>query len=376
MSAALPGGAQAVDGPAARDVNAREEGPGARSPCRTGLAHGPDRRWYAGAEDDLSDWLRIMGGGVLLYLGGEWLVGGAAALAVGLRIPQLLVGLTVVAYGTSAPELVVEVSAAAAGHGAVALGDAIGSSVANIGLILGLAALIRPARVADALHRRELPLLLASAVAVPLLLLDGVVGPVEAGALLATAIGYTAYVVLGARAAATVARATAGTRVAERTADAAGAPAPGGTLRSLATAAAGLGLLVLGGTLLVDGAVSIARALGMSERLVGVTIVAVGTSLPELVASAVAAAHGHSDIAVGNVIGSNVFNVFFCLAVAALVGPVGAPLGAVGVDVLALLVFTGCAVWLLRRARTVSRVEGLALICLYVGYLGLTVRGG
>jgi len=324
----------------------------------------------------MSDWLRVLAGGALLYFGAEWLVRGASSLALALRIPQLIVGLTIVAYGTSAPEAIVESTAAANGLGAVAFGDALGSNTANIGLILGVAALIRPARVSGTLARRELPMLLAGAAVVPLLMLDGVVSRFEAVVLLLVAVTYTALMVRAARAASALADATVETMVTGAAADAAGAPAPRGALGSLATAGVGLAVLLVGGNLLVGGAVSVARVLGMSERLVGVTIVAIGTSLPELVTSAVAARRGHSDIAVGNVVGSNIFNIFLCVGVAALFGPVGAPLRAAWFEVGALVLMTSVAAWLIRSERTLSRREGAAMLALYVVFVVVTVFRG
>jgi cation:H+ antiporter len=324
----------------------------------------------------VTDWALLAGGSLLLYWGAEWFVGGASALALALRVPQLLVGLTVVAYGTSAPEIIVGVQAARAGHGGVALGNVIGSNIANIGLILGVAALIRPARVDGALRRRELPMLVASAAIVPLLLLDGVVGRAESGALLVIALGYTAWMVRESRGAAALASASADATVLGDAADAAGAPARASSLRAALTAVSGLIVLLVGGTLFVDGAVSVARTLGMSERLVGLTIVAVGTSLPELVTSVIAARRGHSDIAVGNVVGSNIFNTFLCLGAAGLVGQVGAPLATLAVDLVALVVMTGLACAFIRSARTISRLEGgIALAC-YAVFVMVTVGRG
>ena len=138
------------------------------------------------------DWLQLLLGGVLLYFGAEWFVAGASALALALRVPQIIVALTVVAYGTSAPEVVVGVQAALMGHGAVTLGNVIGSNIANIGLILGLAALVRPARVDGGLQRRELPVLLISALCVPFTLADGVVSRGEGAMLLLLGCGLLA----------------------------------------------------------------------------------------------------------------------------------------------------------------------------------------
>lgn len=324
----------------------------------------------------LSAWIQLCGGGIILYFGAEWFVGGASALALALRIPQILVGLTVVAYGTSAPEIIVGVQAARVGHGEVALGNVIGSNIANIGLILGVAALIRPARVDGALRRRELPVLVASAALIPLVLLDGSVSRWEAGGLVLVAIIYTAWMVHAARTAKAEATARIDAVATEEAADAAGAPKPVGTSRAAATAAIGLVVLLVGGDLFVDGAVSVARSLGMSDRLVGLTIVAVGTSLPELVTSVIAARRGHSDLAIGNVVGSNIFNVFLCLGAAGLAGSVGAPLSTLGIDLAALLVMTGLAAAFIRSERTISRLEGGVAVALFAAFTAITVARG
>lgn len=320
----------------------------------------------------MNDWVMLLGGGVLLYFGAEWFVGGASALALALRIPQLIVGLTVVAYGTSAPEVIVGIEATRDGHGPVALGNVVGSNIANIGLILGTGALFKPARVDGALRRRELPVLLASTAVIPLLLLDGVVTRLEAGSLLAFALSYTAWMVKSARAS-MVAAARAEVRETAIDADIAGAPAQGGRWRAAATVVVGLLVLLVGGNLFVRGAVSVAHALGLSERIIGLTIVAVGTSLPELVTSLVAAKRGHSDIAVGNVVGSNIFNALLCLGSAGLFGAVGAPLASVGFDFAALSVMTLLAAILIRTQRTITRVEGGVALALYVAFVVITL---
>jgi cation:H+ antiporter len=324
----------------------------------------------------MTEWIQLLGGGLLLYFGAEWFVGGASALALVLRVPQLLIGLTVVAYGTSAPEVIVGVEAARANHGAVALGNVVGSNIANIGLILGIAALIRPAKVDGALRRRELPVLLASTALVPLLLLDGVLSRWEAGGLLLVAVGYTAWMVQAARSAAALVSARADVKAEGEAADAAGAPKPRGTLKAAAVAAIGLVVLLVGGSLFVDGAVSVAHALGMSDRLVGLTIVAVGTSLPELVTSVIAARRGHSDLAVGNVVGSNIFNIFLCLGAAGLAGSVGAPLRTVAFDIGALALMTGLGAVFIRTERTITRLEGGVAVALYAAYVAVTIASG
>jgi cation:H+ antiporter len=322
------------------------------------------------------DWFQLVGGGLLLYFGAEWFVGGTSGLALALRVPQIMVGLTVVAYGTSAPEIIVGVQAAATGHGDVALGNVIGSNVANVGLILGIASLIKPPRVDGQLRRRELPVLLISAAVLPLLLLDGLVSWWEGCGLLVVATGYTVWMVRAARSAAVLAAATAGATSATQAADRAGAPKPGGRLRAATTAAVGLAVLLIGGHLFVDGAVSVAGALGLSDRLVGLTIVAIGTSLPELVTSVIAASRGHSDIAVGNVVGSNIFNTFLCLGSAALAGTVAAPLATLSVDFVCLIVMTALAAAFIRSDRVITRREGATALALYVLFAATTVIRG
>jgi cation:H+ antiporter len=312
---------------------------------------------------------------LLLYFGAEWLVGGASALALALRVPQIVVGLTVVAYGTSAPEVVVGVKAALGGHAAVALGNVIGSNIANVGLILGVAVLLRPARVDASLGRRELPVLLSSAALLPLLLRDGRLGAVEGALLLGLAVLYTGWMVREARSAAVVKRAEEQLEEVAREADAAGAPRPGSPSASALIALGGLGVLLLGGHLFVEGAVGLALRIGMSERVVGLTIVAVGTSLPELVTSVIAALRGHSDLAVGNVVGSNIFNVLLCLGLSGLVGPLTASWSSLRLEVAALLVMTVLCAVFIRTERTVSRAEGAFALGLYLAFTAWLLLG-
>lgn len=326
----------------------------------------------------MKDIVTLLAGGVMLYLGAEWLVGGASALALAMRVPQLLVGLTVVAYGTSAPEVIVGVEAAVTGHGDVALGNVVGSNIINLGFILGVAVLVKPAKVDGTLRRRELPVLVVTALLVPLLLADGRVQRWEGVLLIASAIGYTGWMVRTARRErreVEEARRTA--EVTAEAADAAGAPsARGGRARHLVIAIVGLGVLLLGGHLFVDAAASLARSWGMSERVVGLTVVAVGTSLPELATSVIAAVKGHSDIAVGNVVGSNIFNVLLCLGSAAVAGTVGATLSSLAFDLVALCVMTLAGAFFLRTARTMKRLEGGVLLALYVAFLAYLVVAG
>jgi len=324
----------------------------------------------------MTDYLSLVGSGVLLYFGAEWLVGGAASLALSLRIPQVIIGLTVVAYGTSAPEMIVGIQAALGGHGRLALGNVMGSNIANLGLVLGIAVMIRPARVDGELARRELPVLVLSTLSLPVLLWDGRLRLWEGALLLLAAVAYSTVMVLRARSEAVIAKATHDARITAEAADLAGAPErKPSRLRQAGIAAAGLAILLIGGHLFVNAATSLARSWGMSERIVGLTVVAVGTSLPELVTSVLAALRGHSDIAVGNVIGSNIFNVLLCLGASALVGGIVAEPGALVVDLTALTVATALGAIFIRSARTLARWEGALLLALYLGFTLYLVLG-
>ena len=316
----------------------------------------------------MTEWLQLAAGGLLLYFGAEWFVGGASALALSLRVPQLIVGLTVVAYGTSAPEVIVGIQAAAGGHGDVALGNVLGSNIANIGLILGVSSLVKPPRIDGSLVRREVPVLILSAAVVPLLLLDGRIAAWEAVALLTAAAGYTGWMVRSARSGAVVDSAKKGAVLEEAAAKTAGAPRAKSAAASAVTALVGLGVLLVGGHLFVDAAVQVAQGIGVSDRVIGLTVVAVGTSLPELVTSLIAAVRGHSDLAVGNVVGSNIFNMLLCLGAAALAGHVGAELHAVRVDLAILIGMTVLLAVFIRAERLISRLEGGFLLALYAAF--------
>lgn len=308
---------------------------------------------------------------VLLYLGAEWLVGGAAGLARSFGVKPLLVGLTVVAYGTSAPELVVGISAGLRGQGDIALGNVIGSNIANIGLILATAALVMPPRVDRQIVVREIPVLLSATALIPLSLLDGRVSHLEAGGLLGLAIGYTTWMVVSSR------RGTAAdaAEMQRDAAEATGITSPVSRPRLAGLTVLGLSLLIGGGHLLVEGAVGIARSAGMTDRLIGLTIVAIGTSLPELATSLIAAVRGHGDLAVGNVVGSNIFNVFLILGASGLAGSIRADLGDLVLDLAALGLMTVVAAIAMATRRTIGRLEAIVLLLGYVAFLtALAVR--
>ncbi|MGE0484595.1 MAG: calcium/sodium antiporter [Gammaproteobacteria bacterium] len=312
----------------------------------------------------MTTWLLTSGqallGLVLLYFGGEWLVRGAAALAARTGISPLAIGLTVVAFGTSAPELVVSLQAALGGASDIAVGNVVGSNIANIGLILGIAALIRPLEVHVNVLRIDSPLMLAASVLMVALLVDGTVGRGDGLVLGLALLAYIGFTLWQSR-----------RETAENQAEfAAGIPADHGSMaHHLLLVGAGLAALVGGGKALVGAAVAIATALGVSQAVIGLTIVAVGTSLPELAASIVAALRGQGDIALGNVIGSNLFNILGILGVTAMVSPL--PRGEVGWDTLGVMLLFALAVWpLALTGQRLVRGEGAALIGAYGAYIG------
>jgi cation:H+ antiporter len=305
------------------------------------------------------DLLRLVLGMALLYGAAETLVRGASRLAESLGLAPLVVGLTVVAFGTSAPEMVVSVVGAVEGRTGVALGNVIGSNIFNIGLVLGLAALVRPVSVDARVVRREIPILLAASVGMVVLMWDGELSRLDGAAATAAFVAYMAFMVWQA------------TRESEGTEayPASKAVAPRSRVGSILLVVVGLGGLVVGAHLLVEAAVAMARVLGLSELVIGLTIVAAGTSLPEVATSTVASARGEGDMAVGNVVGSNLFNLLAILGVSALVRPIPVPAGGHMVE---LLVMVGAVVLLLPLARTgaeLSRWEGAGLVMGFVAFV-------
>lgn len=309
--------------------------------------------------------LLAMGGGVLLLLAGaEALVRGASALALRLGITPLVVGLTVVAIGTSSPELVVSVQAALAGQGGVALGNVVGSNIANLALIVGLATVLTPMTIDPKLVRHDMPVMLVSMAILVVFLLDGALERWEGGVLLVGAVLYTVEGIATSRREVRAARAAQVLPEVE----AALVEANAGFKRHILFVVGGVALLVYGAELLLDGAVSLATRLGVSEAVVGLTLVALGTSLPELATTVVAARRGEGEIALGNAVGSNIFNVFSVLGPAALAAPIAAV--GVGADVLGIMVGVSLLtlLFLVTGGRT-RRWEGGVLLLSYGGYL-------
>lgn len=305
--------------------------------------------------------LLLLTGLVALYFGAEWLVRGGASLAVRLGVTPLLVGLTVVAYGTSTPELIVSSMAAAKGQGAIAIGNVVGSNIFNIGVILGITALICPMRVQLQLLKFDTPVMVGVALLFLGFFLDGQIQLWEALVFLAVIVGYT---VLNIR----LARGQISQDVQQEFGESV-PPAAGSAWKDAGFIVAGLALLVLGSRLFVSGAVDLARWLKLSEAFIGLTIVAAGTSLPELASSLMAAWRKQPDIAIGNVVGSNIYNILAILGVSGVIAP---PLNGQGVSLTDTLVMIGISLVLLVIAWTgfkLRRWEGALLLVIYGGYL-------
>lgn len=297
----------------------------------------------------------------LLYKGSEWLVGSSERLARRMRISRVVTGLTIIAIGTSLPELSASLVAGLSGSPGVALGNVIGSNVANIGLVLGLAVIIRPFKVDLKEQLRDGPWLVLGSVLMLIMAVDGGFSRVDGVVLIVFAILFYWSTVRHVR----------GTRLAEkelpwqdefhmRAKDYA---------RNIVLILVGIGALIGGAKLLVDGALNVAGALGLPELLVGLTIVAFGTSLPEIAVTTWSATHGESDIALGNVIGSNISNIFIILGVVALISPISTSFKEITFDLPVMILLTFVALMFIKSKERLSRGEGAILILLYLGYI-------
>jgi cation:H+ antiporter len=302
----------------------------------------------------------FLGGLVLLIVGAEFLVRGASRLAASAGVTPLVVGLTVVAFGTSAPEMAVGVKAGLAGQAGLAMGNVLGSNIFNVLLILGVTALVAPLVVARQLLRLDVPLLIGFSGLVWLLAGDGRIGRLEGLGLFALLVAYTAFLIVQSR--------RESRAVQQEYADA--IPAGGRWLLDAALVLGGLALLALGSDWLVAGAAAVARRLGVDDLVVGLTIVAAGTSLPEAVTSVVATLRGQRDIAVGNVVGSNIFNLLGVLGLSSLATPGGLAVSAAALH-FDIPVMTAVAVACLPvffTGQVIARWEGGLFLGYYVAY--------
>lgn len=297
----------------------------------------------------------------LLYLGSEWMVKGAASLALSLSIRPIIVGLTVVAFATSAPELLVSLIAAVKGFSGVSLGNILGSNVANIGLVLGASALVRSLAVDKKLVRREIPFMIGVSGLFWFICLDGWIGRVDGAVLLA---GLAFFLILGIMTA----------RKSENTKYEVPAQRGKKVFWYIFLILIGMGGLVVGAHLVVNSAIFIARQLGLSEVFIGLSIVAVGTSLPELATSVVAGARGEYDISIGNVVGSNVFNVCMVIGTVGLFNPMSVDMGLMRFEFPAMFLLSLILLVFSRTGFTLSRVEGLFFILSFFLFIGLSYR--
>lgn len=317
-------------------------------------------------------YILFFAGFVLLIKGADWLVTGASSLAYKFGISSLVVGLTIVAFGTSAPELIVSLMASISGSTDIAIGNVTGSNIANILLILGVSALIYPLTVQKSTVWKEIPFALLATLVLILLANDQIIDMASAS-MISRIDGYIliAFFVLFLYYIFSVA--FQGTETKKEIPDSSFAP-----LRVSMQIVGGMAGLVVGGKWIVDGAVLFASSLGVSESLVGLTIVAVGTSLPELATSAVAAYKKNVDIAVGNIIGSNIFNIFWILGLSAVVTPLPFAANANNSD---MLVAIGATVLLffalfIGKKHTLEKWQGGVFVLLYVLYIGYVVIRG
>lgn len=317
----------------------------------------------------LSDMLAVflvVAGLVCLVVGGEFLVRGAVSAAKSFGISPMVIGLTFVGFGTSTPELVTSLQAALSGSSGIAIGNVVGSNIGNILLILGITALIAPIAVDPAAFRRDGAVVLAATFlclgAVALGVIDR---PIGLGFMIALA-AYLTYTLWSERRAA----GTAAAEVYEAEAGLVDGPQMSLAV-SAGVAVAGLVVTMLGARLLVTGAVSLAQAAGLSEAVIGLTIVAIGTSMPELVTSIIAVRKGEGDVALGNVLGSNIFNILGILGVTAVVQPMIVPPEIAALDIWVLCVTTLVLVVFARSGWTISRREGGLFVLAYAAYLAV-----
>jgi cation:H+ antiporter len=317
------------------------------------------------------DILLVIVGIAILYWGAEWLIRGSAQIARAFGVKPLVVGLTVVAYGASAPELAIATKTALTHHEPIALGTVIGSCAANISLILGITALIRPPTIDGRIIRRELPVLLGSAIAVPLLLRNGVLSKLEGGILIGCAVLFTIVTLtVSAQLDPDDELEQEARRAEEDAATLAGKARPRATRAGAAIMTMlGLLLLVAGSDLFVRGGRGLAGEVGMSERMLGLTVISLGTALPELIGSLVAAARGHSALAIGSVIGSNLLNVFLVLGITAYLQPIHVGERMHLVELIGLVAITLLGVLMMRSSRKITRFEGAILVAAYVAFI-------
>lgn len=299
-------------------------------------------------------------GSAALYLGAESLVKGSVGISLKLGITPLIIGLTVVAFGTSSPELIVSLAAGFDGKSEIALGNVIGSNICNIGLIIGIAALIRPIRVDTALFRRDIPIMIVASALMIIFVLDGMISRIEGGIFTLGIISYIIFSIFQAK------KGKEKTEIKEL--EGVDIKKPKSLPLNLIMVIAGLGILAIGAQLFLEGAIFTAQFLGASEAVIGLSVVALGTSLPELATSVVASIKDESDISLGNAIGSNIFNLLMILGVAGLIFSISTE-GFSAIDIGAMILLSIIIIPLALHKRIISRWNGALVLVIYIAYI-------
>jgi len=295
---------------------------------------------------------------VMLCFGGNWLVSGGVSIAKKLRISQMVIGLTVIAYGTSTPELAASVAASLGAHTDLILGNVVGSNISNVGMVIGICAIISPLVVSKATTRKEVPIMIGVMLLLVAMSVDGEISQYDGILLIAGLIGFTVY---------TLSRAKKERKQEEEDTSSQKSSIP----KAAGLIAIGSGLLYLGGYLTIENVVSIAQGIGVSETVVGITIVAIGTSLPELVTSITAIKKGHTDIGIGNIVGSNIYNILMIMGVASVITGIAVTPG-IFTDYLVMIGFAVVLIAFLRSG-IIPRAAGIGLAIAYAVYLGYTL---
>ncbi len=318
----------------------------------------------------MESFLQVAGGLVLLLLGAEILVRGAVSIAIRLRISPATVGLTIVAIGTSLPELIISVRDRLDGGGAIAVGGLVGSNIFNIGAILGLAAILRPVAIESRTLRAEYPFMFLATLLFGLTARDGFVSELDGLLLLAVCLAFSLFLYLRIRMSGAARRTEQAAAVTEDF-----DPAQRALAVDLLYLVGGIFALHHGARIALDGGRELAEAWGVSQHMIGLTLVAFGTSAPELAVSTLAALRGKSEIAVGNIIGSCIFNLALVLPIASFFGPLAISERAAGSDFYWLIAITALMLPLMLRGRSLGRLDGLLLVSAFTLYYGLLLAG-
>ena len=295
---------------------------------------------------------------VILCFGANWLVSGGVTIAKKLRISQMIIGLTIVAYGTSTPELAASMAAAVGSHTDLILGNIVGSNISNIGMVIGVCAVVSPLVVKRATTRKEIPIMIGVSLLLIAISVDGEISQYDGVMLVVGLIAFTAY---------TLSRAKK-----ERNEEAEDSATTKTSIpRAIALLVVGAALLYFGGFLTVENAISIAENIGISETVIGITIIAIGTSLPELVTSVIAIRKGHTDIGIGTIVGSNIYNILMILGISSVITGIAVVPG-IFTDYLIMVGFSIVLIAFLRSG-IIPKPAGIGLVIAYAVYLGYTL---